>query len=234
MSETGLVLKEKELRDKSLTLLEQAKAFEIVDQGTYDEAGRVRREVIKPWRKNIVEYHKPLKEIAKAAHQRIVDAEAGLLRPLDEGDDILERKRLTYSSAQERKRLEEQARLAAESQKQEDERRLAEAEAAKAAGADPQDVDAILETPSIAPPPVAQPTVVKTQGISTRSTWKAELMPPADRNLIQVVKYIAKNPHLVGLIQWNQSGANALARAQKSLLKVPGVRVYEDKSEAVR
>jgi len=232
--DTALAVKEREFKDKAMVLLDQAKTFQIVDQPTYDEAGRIRREVVKPWRNSITEYHEPLKKKAKEAWQAIVDAEKSLVAPLDEADKLLEAKRITYFTVQEQKRREEQRRLDEEARKQEEERKLQEATAAEQSGAAPEDVDAIVESPSIAPPPAAAPTVVKTEGVSIRTTWKAALMTPESKNFLLLVKHIAKTPELLGLLKLDGSALNAMARAQKALLKLPGVRVYQEKSEAVR
>lgn len=234
--ETAIV--PKDLETAAVTWPERAQAMVIASQEDYDQAGALRRDVLKVLRQQIVAHHQPLKQAADEAHKKIVAAEKRLLAPIDQADKILEEKRLVYYTQKERERLAEEARLAEIARKEEDDRKLAAAAAAEQAGVAPEDVDAMLEQESTAPPPAAPPTVVKSQGISIRGTWKRQLLGATDaerlKNLLLVVRHVAKHPYLIGLLEFNQSGANSEAKASKGMVQVPGTRVYEDKSEVVR
>lgn len=66
-------------------------------------------------------------------------------------------------------------------------------------------------------------------GISTRSTWKAEVT-----DMLALVKFVAENPDWIGLLSANQSALNAAARAQKSALKIGGVKAVPVATMAAR
>ncbi len=78
-----------------------------------------------------------------------------------------------------------------------------------------------------APVTVAAPS--KVSGISMRETWKAEV---TDKEAL--VKFIATNPHLLNLVDVNNSAVNQMAKAMKGNLNIPGVRAYAEKSVAAR
>jgi uncharacterized protein YjbK len=48
-------------------------------------------------------------------------------------------------------------------------------------------------------------------------------------NLLNLVKFVAKNPHFIGLLQINQTALNQQAKALKDSMNIPGVQVVNNK-----
>lgn len=136
--------------------------------------------------------------------------------------------------AQEQKaQREELARQQREAAKQEQETREAAAKA-EAAGDTAKAADlnmqadtkaAVAEVLQYAPPVSVAPT--KLAGISTRETWKAEVV-----DLFALVKAVAEGKASIELLQANQVAINKRAVALKSEFVVPGIRVYSENNIA--
>lgn len=78
-----------------------------------------------------------------------------------------------------------------------------------------------------APAVQAEPT--KLDGISSRSTWKAEVT-----DKMALVKAVAAGDAPLDALLVNQSHLDAMARSLREAMKVPGVKPYEEKTLAVR
>lgn len=99
-------------------------------------------------------------------------------------------------------------------------------------------VQAILETPSTAPRPIAPPAFQKAAGLGkTRESWKAEPdndeVDPVKRNakaLLQLVRAAAKKggEPLLAYLQVNETALNAHARATKTAMQVPGYKAVDE------
>ena len=76
MSETALVRAPEEVKGMP-AILEAAREMEIVSQEAYDEAGRIRREIIKPKREEILAWYEPRKKKAREVWQGMVNDEKG-------------------------------------------------------------------------------------------------------------------------------------------------------------
>jgi hypothetical protein len=125
-----------------------------------------------------------------------------------------------------KERAEEQRQRDAREAAQRDERdrKLQEAAHVEATGGSREEVDQILEEAETLPPPAvaAQPiTVVK--GASIRENWKCEITSKTD-----LVKFVAQHPEHINLLDVNTTAANQMAKAQKSGMKIPGLRAYND------
>lgn len=157
-----------------------------------------------------------------------------------------EQRRLEAQARQERAAMEAQAAAARAEAEAEAARLREQAESERAAGnatAAEQLLTQATETVEVAtaeaavieataeviPMPTATMAAAKASGISTRGTWKAEVM---DKQAL--IAHVAANPDLLDLLDINQSALNSLARALKANAKLPGVRVYEDKQIAAR
>lgn len=165
---------------EALTLPEQAKAIAVRDQATYNQAADFKR-TLAGWRKKIVEEFAPMKEAAHKAHKAITSKENEYLAPITQAEGMVaieirkfedEQKRI---QAAEQRRLEEEARLAAEEDRKRREAEAAEIRAAELKAAEELrqkdealrleraaeaernggDVDAALNTPVIEVPEVA-------------------------------------------------------------------------------
>jgi uncharacterized protein YhaN len=146
----------------------------------------------------------------------------------------------------EAKRLREAAELAAM------EAREREIEKAEAAGASTDEVAALVETPlaveevftetivaeeilaletaplRVAPVFVA-PTVPKVSGIGSSQVWKFEVT-----NKAALDKYIAANPRYSNLTVPSPTAIGGLARALKSAMNIPGIRVWQETNISAR
>ena len=71
-----------------------------------------------------------------------------------------------------------------------------------------------------APAPVIQvaPEVSKVQGVSTAKRWTAEVT-----DKLKLIQFVAVNPAWQHLLEPSMKDLNALARAQRQALQIPGV-----------
>lgn len=252
----------RELEQKALSLPEQAQALTIRDQATYDLAAEAMKGYA-ALEREIKDHYKPLKDAAFQAHRAVCGAETKMLEPVSRALQIAKAKVAEYQIEQERIRRDEEARMRAEAERRrmEEQRRL-EAEAAAAAerarkaaeeqkladavqaeaeGASSEEIQSILEAEvpapvfaaPIAPPmvaPVVAPRVQQAAGVSKpRDNWSAEVTNP-----LALAKFVVDNPTFANLVQPNMVALNQLAKAQKNLLSIPGVRALNNPTISVR
>jgi len=91
------------------------------------------------------------------------------------------------------------------------------------------EVALLQQTATLFTAPIAAPAIIKTQGVSTRKVWKAEV---ADK--IALVRYVAAHPEYVDLLDANMPNVNKIALALKANCPLDGVRVFEDSVLAAR
>ena len=168
---------------EAMTWPQKAKSITIADQASYDLAAGMKLDLT-ALRKKIVEEFAPMKEAAHKAHKAITEKEKEHLTPVAEAEAILVSGIKRFHDEQERKRREEESRLAAEARIREEEdrkRREAEAKAirdeelriaaeakkrdeelriqtamdAQSSGATMEEVEKILDQPVIEVPEVA-------------------------------------------------------------------------------
>lgn len=230
-------------------LLEQATALVVTDDASFAQAGTMLSNVV-ALRKRIEAHYKPVIDAAHKAHKATIAARDEHLTPLGPVESMLRSKVGAYQLA-ERKRVEEEQRKAYEAQRKAEaearaaeERARQEAEAKRAAEAfdaacdgDEEKAKEVLAAP-VKVEPVAVPRVVmapvkpaaQVAGLSSREVWSAEVV-----DLDALLKFCGENPAIGRtLIQPNLSTLNALARAEKAALKIPGVRAVSSVSTAVR
>jgi len=212
----------KELESQALALPEQARELSIRDQGSYDAAVAF-LSVVKQMRQEIDRTFDPIISKAHAAHKEACEQKRRVEAPVVEAERIV--KGAIGGFALEQKRLAEAEgeRLRQEAEAQEQELRQELSLRVKAAGASEEEVRAIVESPSTAPPPVAQPSYEQDTRVSTRANWKAEV---TDFKLL--VKAASEKDELLSLLQANQTALNQLAKAMKEKMNVAGVRAYND------
>lgn len=159
---------------------------------------------------------------------------------------IAEQARLEEAARQERARLEQEAAAraaAADAEaralrekatemmaagKVEDAARLAE-EANGRAEQGAAEVETLQQTATLITAPIAVPTTIKTQGVSSRKVWKAEV---SDK--LALIRYVAEHPEFVDLLDANMPAVNKIALALKANCPLAGVRVFEDNVIAAR
>lgn len=220
---------EQQFEQSALSVRDEAKAIQIIDQPTYDTAA-AKFEAVAALEKQIVDHYAPMKQKAHEAHKAICTAEKSMLGPVSEAKQILSRSIGAWDQEQERIRREAQRKLEDEARKR------AEQEAERLAldaienGASEEEIDSIVEEVKTAPLPAvhAAPTYVRASSINTRETWHAELI-----SLPELVKAAAENPAAFQqYLMVNLPAANAAARNQKSAFKVPGLIAKSDRIAA--
>ena len=204
-----------------LTLADQVRGICVVDQETFDGASDLLNSVVKRLRKQIAEHHDPLIKSAYDNWKLNIAAKKKLDDPLDEAEKLLKGKIAGYMQEQEAARLKLQRENEAQAQKEAEEKRLADATALEASGADKAAVDAELAKPVVAErvAPVA-PTFEKRSDVVTVKTYSAEVT-----HFEHLVKAAAKNPALMGYLEVNQPALNAAARSMKETMSIPGVKL---------
>lgn len=208
-------------------LVTQARAIVITDDVTYRGAAGFLTEGVKALEKEILDFFRPLKRKAKELHDDLCSQERQKLEPVREAERIVKGAVQAYLDECERKRREEERRLAEEARKREEERQLREALDAAEQG-DTALADAILEAPAPAPPPVrVAPIAPKVSGIAQRETWSAEVT-----DLLAFVKFVAANPQFLHLLQANQTALNQQARSLRDKMNFPGVVAVSTKQIA--
>lgn len=227
LAEQTLSTIETEIRPSLRPLEEKAKAIRIVDQHSYDQCYEIAARAVEA-RNGIKKRLAPGKTAAHAAWKEWVGLENDLLAMVTGAEKIAKVKIAAWDQEQERIRQEEQRRLEEEARKRAEEEKLAAAQAAQDEGAPEEELDAILDEPEVTAPAYVQPTYER-RGASSRENWKAQVV-----SLPALIKYVAAHPELIHLLQPAMPAINAMARAQKAHLRIPGVRVYNDTNVAIR
>lgn len=147
---------------------------------------------------------------------------------LTKAEGVIKSKLLAYQQEEAKKaaaiRAQAEAAAAAE-------RKRLEQEASQAAASGDAVTAAVLEaTAQVVTAPVPATTgTTKVSGISTRTSWNAEVV-----SLIDLVKFVAANPDNIGLIEANQKALNGMAKALKENMHIPGVKSVSTESIAAR
>jgi hypothetical protein len=149
-------------------------------------------------------------------------------------EDIARRERAEQERVRrEAEEVERKARAAMQAAANEADRRIAEAEA-NAAQEAAQEAQAQIELAEVAP--VAMPVVAlpAAEGISTRATWKAEVVDFPALVKAAAEAHAKGDPTLLGYLQANEKAIGQVARALKAQARIPGVRIFAQDSLSVR
>ena len=241
-------------RTAAAETLEVVEHYEIDSRDMFLAAGEELR-AISARRKDLeakrVEITKPM-DLAK---QRVMDLFRSVTDVLDRAEQKLRGAMVSYETAErqraEQARREAEAKARAEREAAERDAREAEQRAAEAArqaanaetplqaaAAEAEFMAAseaaiaahtIAETAAIAPVVSLVPEAPKAAGVSFRSNWKAEVT-----DLAALIAEAAGNKERVSLLKADESALNALAKATKGAVHIPGVRFYDDRITSVR
>jgi len=158
------------------------------------------------------------------AHKAAIADRDGLLRPVEEAEAIINDKILKYR-AWEREEARKAQEAAAKAQRAAEEAaRKAEAESLREAGAE-EAAKMVEEAPPAPVVAVAAAAPVKTEGVFTRTSWKAEVT-----SKMELIKFVAQNPAFLHLLDVSSKECNALARSQKAEMQIPGLKVVKSES----
>jgi hypothetical protein len=172
--------------------------------------------------KRVKELFAEPKRLAHAAHKAITTAESALLDPLTQATKIVWRKCSEFKIEQQRiadeeaRKLQEEARKAAEAQQ------IAEAMAAEEAG-DNKAAEEIIAAPTVVPEIKVKADVAKVEGIGERWNYKAEC-----ENLLTLAKHCVEHPEDLAYLQPNTSAISQRAKSQKDGFKLPGCKLVKE------
>jgi hypothetical protein len=212
---------------QALEITNSLNAIAITDQETYNAAVEARTQA-KDWTKKAGDFFDGLVKPAYAAYKNLLDTKKKVLEPVETHIASINKALVNWDYEQEKLRQAEQARLAAEAQKQAEEERLQQAMELEEAGADAASVASVLSAPvAFVPAPVAAPTYEKSKAVVYRDNWSAEVI-----DLYALVKEVAKDKSKIGLLQPNQTALNQMAKALKATMVLPGVRAVNNRVAA--
>ena len=213
-----------QLVDQTVALA--ASDLKISDQTTYQTAGERLKE-LSAKEKEIEDFRKKLKAPILAAGKAIDDFFSAPLTRLQGARASLKRSLLQYQIAEEQRRRELEARAQEAARK---ERERLEARAEKAAEKGQTEKAAVLQaTADSVVAPMVAPTVQKISGISTRTTYRAEVF-----DKMALVKAVAAGTVPLNALDANAPFLNNQARAMKETLAYPGVKVVAETGLASR
>jgi hypothetical protein len=201
-----------ELAEQGRSIVARAEALAVDSPDSLELAGTGLRE-IKTVRQQIKALFDQPVGLAHKAHKAMVAARNTLDSGPAMAEAMLKRKVATYQAEEERKRRAEEDRLRELARVEAEERQLAEAVAAEAAG-NTEEAAEIIAEPIAAPVVVVAPAVPKLAGVSTRETWKYRIV---DESKIPR-DYMMPDDKKIG----------AYARSMKSKASMPGVEFYSD------
>ena len=200
-------------------IVAEARAFVVNDQES-NAVALERFRQLRAGEKAIETHFAKAKKDASDAHKSIVAAVNGLVAPIAEARGIYDRAAQAFEAAEREKARQEEERLRLEAKKREDDRALMDAAQAEAEG-DTASAEAIISEAAHAPAPAiyVAPAVAKVEGVSTRTTWSAEVT-----DLHALVKHVATHPDDLCLLLPNGPALNKMAQARRQALSIPGVR----------
>ena len=233
------VSSDKELVAVRLTELEKRSvevanslAIEVKDQATYDLAA-LNLVAAKNFVEEASAFIEPFRVVTYNLYQQVMNRKRAIVSPALEANlKSCGRAILQFEQKQEENRRLAQIEADRKAKEEEETRRINLAAAAEKAGMSEDSVQAILETPSTAPRPIAAPTFQKAVGLGkTREAWKAQPTETDPRkSLLMLVRAAAKKggEPLLAYLQLNETALNAHARATKTAMAIPGYKAVDE------
>lgn len=204
-----------------------AKAFAVTDVDSHGLALE-RLRILRNGERAIADYFEPSRKAADLAKKEILSARDGLIAPLSEARSVYDRKAQQYEAEERRKAEERERELQAQARKQEEERKLLEAIEAEESGRSGE-ASAILEEPVLTPAVRVTPAVAKVEGVSSRTTWSAEV-----HDLLALVRFVAAHPEWIHLLEPSMPNLNRQAVSQREAMNLPGVRAISQTVTSAR
>lgn len=206
------------MQKQSVELVVRANAVLVTTDEEYEAAGR-ELFAVASLRKAITEAFAAPKKAAHDAHKKIVALEASLLDGPSSAERILKAKMLEFKRAEELRRQQAAAKVSAQMRKDEEDRRIAQAEAVHASG-NAAVAEQILDAPITVPTVSVQGP--KAAGVSSRKVWKYRV---TDANAVK--------REFLDLVKSRVDAAvKSLGKDAEKI--VGGIEVYEDESLSVR
>lgn len=202
-----------EIESKALAIPEQAKLIAVTDNASMERANTFKLD-IKAMMKEVDDWFKPIADKAFQAHRAITGKWNETKAPLKAADDHLTNQVKLYLAECRRIQEAEEARLREIARKEEEERRLAEAEALEKEGR-PEEAEEILSQPVTYVAPVVRVETPKVDNRMYRTQIKVRVK---DR-----MTFLAKCPPDVLLMCLNEAAwatiESGLSRKAKALGK---------------
>jgi len=226
MTETTEI--ENETRRDVAVYVAPIQGFLVVSDETMQKAGDTLKE-IQARIKAIDEKFKPVMTATVEAKRKATEAKSAL-------DDLIEEIRQplvdvkTYLVSQSTKYDREQKAIREENdkiarekaQKDEEERRLLEAEQAEKEG-DIETAQAIIEEETFIPPPPTKAAYVVDKRIVRNPVWKGRVT-----DIVKLCVHISRNPQDRNLISPNGRAINDRAKSMRCASSIPGVEFYQE------
>jgi len=210
MAETTVALRDAELTKTIEEVLAEMERLTITGEEEYHAAGNwLKRN--KETQKLVKDFYEPERKATHTAYTAVTQQIKSCMVPLEKAEGTVKRKMSEYITERMRKQREEQRRLEDEARKREEERRLQEA----ITTGDETLLDEPVEVPIV---PMEKPEEV--EGISYAALWTFEIV---DANAI---------PR--DFLMPDEKKIRQYVKAMKGAGKIPGIRIYEDKTARVR
>ena len=190
----------------------QAESLVIQTDEDYAFAGEFGK-MLKKKASQVTTFFKPMKDSAYQAHKAVCDREKAMLTPLRNAEKTVKQVMSAYIAEQERKRreAEEAARRAAEAER---ERKIQEAAAGDADGAEAAFEEAAIMDDAASYAVVPATVTPKVSGVSTSKDWEiVEIDPKAVPLAVAGIE----------LRPVDQAAVMRLIRASKGQIEIPGI-----------
>jgi len=201
-----------QLQNEIAVFNENAKALVIVDDKGYVNASEYLASG-KAVQKNIDQTFDDIITKAHATHKEAIAKKKSFSVPLFEAIDKIKKIMITYKKKKDDEARTEQLRLDEIARKKADDKRLAEATNLEAQGR-PEEAEAALNSESYIAPSAVE-SAPEVAGVSYRDKWT----------------FAIENPELVPREYCipDLTAIGAISRSMKGRVKIPGVRIFNDK-----
>jgi len=207
-----------EIQTEAQAITARAEAFAIETAAGYAEGGEFLKQLRRVRLQIKDTFDKPINDAYKA-HRSMIAARDKHDKPLADAESIVNRRMGAWKTAEDARR-EAAERAAREAErKAEEERRLAEAVELEEENR-PAEAERVLAAPVEVAPIVMRSAVPQVQGISTRKTWKWEIIDP---DLIPREYFIL-----------DEKAIGAIVRTRKDQTRIPGIRAYSEDGVTVK
>ena len=178
---------------------------------------------VKQYKATVEAFYAPHKARARSAWQGLIDDEKAKLEPAVQAETNIKRELVAYDDTQERLRQAEQRRLEIEQRQRDEAQRLEEAAALELEADRTGDEQLRAEAQQLMAEPVDSAPVQlasftpKVSGLSYRENWSGRVT-----DIQKLIQFVAEHPEHTHLLDVNQTALNAMARAQKGNMRIPG------------
>lgn len=218
-----------QVEQEAMAVVSRAQAISIHDQDSYNDAAGFLSRVVKPTLAKINEFFDPNIKKANDLHKALCQQKKMIAAPVESAEREIKQNIRDFDVRQETLRREAEELARQEHERKYQETLLGHAIRAEGHGASEEEKQAILEIPDFSPAPIVAPLYQKSQGVTMRDNWKAEVT-----SVSELCKAIAEGKASENLVLPNQPALNSLARAMRAAMNVPGVRAVNDRGVAVR